>query len=1338
MNRNLLFAAPPRRSSLAPRRNSRLGLSFGLLLSIATLSGNAVAADWSSYRNGPARQGSTAEMVTGELRPAWTYRTPAPPQMAWSTAEGRVIESLLIGGRVKYDDSLHPIVAGERMFVGSSVDHHLHCMDLNNGREVWSFATGGPIRLAPTVDSGRVYFGSDDGYAYCVAAEDGKLIWKLRAGPAEEWLLARGEMISLWPVRTGVLVDDGVAFFGGGIFPHEDIYLLAVNAADGALIWRQDNVSVQDAGRNDLSPQGNLLADDDTLYVPSGRSLPAAFDRKTGEFLFKRTFSWRTAAGGEVGGVNAMLADDQLYTSGSHHWIALDNKTGDIGFGWFDGRQLIVRGDAAFAATGTEVACYDRLTYAVNSRARHELELQLNVLTRGRPTEEEEKAKIAEQIATVKAELERLAPIGVRWKMATPDDASLLATGNLVFVGGDDRVTAYDSEDGRQVWQAAVDGRAGSLAFAQGCLLVSTDSGAIQCFTTRPSSTPTISDESQVAKSDSPFAEDEWTPIYAEAAEQILRESGVRRGFCLVVGNEQGRLAWELAKRSDLKIYAIDADAQKVEQARKTLQGTGLYGHRIVVHQADPQDTFYSNYFANLIVSDTLLATGELPAGAEAVARHLKPLGGVMLLGAPSTAPAKVQEAVARAETTDRWVAGSEIADQVTTASTPNWTRLTRGGLPGAGDWTHQYGNPANTAVSSDTRIKGGLGVLWYGDPGPDMMVNRHEGAVGPLAIQGRLVIQGDKSILAYDAYNGLFLWKHENPAAIRTGVFNNQNPANVAASETHVFYFSGDQCVQLDLATGETTRIHRLPKQLDDGKYQWGYLAVKDGVLFGAATVRTELEERKRRRGKQTEDATDYLFAIDATTGEHLWQYQGQNISHHTIAVGPKEVFFIDSSISSERRDEILRQDKTALAQLTGEERDLAEERLKTADVRQTIALNSRTGEKLWAQGVDVTDCSDIGIGGGKLTLIYQDGVLLLCGANANGHYWKQFIEGEFDRRRMVALQSSDGYKLWSRDANYMNRPIILGNQVLAEPWIYDLHSGAQKTRKHPVTGEEGPWSLMRTGHMCGMFTGAESGMLMFRSGDTAFFDMETESGTRHFAGHRLGCWINAIPAGGLVMIPEASAGCVCLFSISSTIVMEPRPPRREWSIHSAVGSLLPVKQLNVNLGAPGDRRDSAGNLWFAYPRPAPYKKTSIEIEMNLTPSFTDETDDYWNVSDAETPKLTSVAPWLYTSGTGSLNRLIVPLRGTDDGPADYEVQLHFRYEEGQTAATAVESLAKFGVKTWDAAIAHPQNSDGQTASRELVLTAKVHVPGDLDIDLVRGEQPPRLCAISIRQLAE
>ncbi len=253
---------------------------------------------------------------------------------------GGVIEKHLIGNLTKYDDAIHPVVMSNRVYFGSSVDHHLHCLDLSDGKEIWSFATGAPIRLAPTIDKQRVYFGSDDGFAYCLSAVDGSLIWKRQVGPVEEWLLARGEMISRWPVRTSVLVDKGIAYFGGGIFPHEDVFLYAVHADTGEVIWRQDNLSVLDAGRNDLSPQGYLLASEDILFVPSGRSLPAALNRSTGELIYKRTHSWRTTAGGVIGGVHALLSDGQIYTSGPHHWLAMDQKSGDVGFGWFGGRQI--------------------------------------------------------------------------------------------------------------------------------------------------------------------------------------------------------------------------------------------------------------------------------------------------------------------------------------------------------------------------------------------------------------------------------------------------------------------------------------------------------------------------------------------------------------------------------------------------------------------------------------------------------------------------------------------------------------------------------------------------------------------------------------------------------------------------------------------------------------------------------------------------------------------------------------------------------------------------------------------------------------------------------------
>ena len=344
---------------------------------------NSDAADWTTYRGDIARQGASEEVLIAPLKSRWVITPQDAPETAFSEAEGRVIEGKLLGNRMGLRLSVR---AGDRGWQGllrlvgrRPVALRRHPQPAET---LWTFFTGGPIRLAPTLADGRVYFGSDDGYAYCLDASTGEKVWSLRAGPKEDWLLARGEMISRWPVRTGLLVDDGVAFFGAGIFPHEDVFLYAVDAADGSIVWKVDNISAADAGRNDLSPQGYMLATDELLIVPSGRSMPAIFDRKTGEYLMKRTYSWRSDAGGVVGGSRALLADGQLYASGPHHYLAVDQQTGNTGFGWFEGRQLVVQGDDVYFATGKQVVRANREQYAVNSRERHKLEGEINDLQR--------------------------------------------------------------------------------------------------------------------------------------------------------------------------------------------------------------------------------------------------------------------------------------------------------------------------------------------------------------------------------------------------------------------------------------------------------------------------------------------------------------------------------------------------------------------------------------------------------------------------------------------------------------------------------------------------------------------------------------------------------------------------------------------------------------------------------------------------------------------------------------------------------------------------------------------------------------------------------------------
>jgi len=920
-----------------------VSLFLGLLLAAAT-----GAADWPSYRHDNARTGCTSESLAAPLVLRWVYIPAYPPRPAWSGPAKRPREGFKLRHRVIFDDAFQVAAVGNFVYFGSSVDNKVYALDAVTGEERWSFFTGGPIRLAPTAWKDRVFVGSDDGFVYCLKAADGRLVWKIRGGPNDEKLLGNGKMISRWPIRTGVLVDEDIAYFGAGIFPHENVYLCAVHADDGTLIWKNDTVSQENANRNELSPQGYLLATRTQLFVPSGRALPVAFDRTTGQTIFDRKYGWRgEQTGGVIGGTYALLADEQIYTGTQHHLLALNQRTGKTGFGWFPGRRLAVVGNMAYMATGRELVAMDRSEYARASRRRNALEYKIKGLRSNvRRAKDENRRKLEQQLKAAEEELRRhrqenIVPT-VRWRVPSECDAELILSSNLVFAGGEGKVNAFSRENGKAVWDAKVDGKARGLAAANGRLYVSTDEGKIYCFASDniakgKKTVPRVS----LPPVANPYPEDKLTAVYEAAAESIVRETGVTKGYCLVIGAEHGRLAWELARRTELTIIGVEPDPEKVRAARLALDAAGLYGERVSIDQGDLSVLPYSNYFANLIVSDSLLLTGKIPGDPGQLARHLKPCGGIICLGAWHGHPGRVsmgskpmpQADALSPEQLRRWLARLELGQCQVSEANGLWAKLKRGPLPGAGKWTHQYAEPGNTACSDDRILGGPLGLLWFGEPGSAPMVNRHDAAAAPLALNGRLFIQGENTVMAYDSYNGVLKWKREIPGAMRTRLKKSEC-GNLAASEDSFFVAVGNKCLRLDAETGETRATYNIPPTSKGVSHKWGYVAYVDGILYGSAMTRTGV--------------SDSVFAIDTQDEKTLWTYEGKNIVNLTIAIGDGWIFFVDSSLTPEQREALLRQDKSHLMNLSDEEAKKAKEAQKKLDARLAVALDARTGGKL------------------------------------------------------------------------------------------------------------------------------------------------------------------------------------------------------------------------------------------------------------------------------------------------------------------------------------------------------------------------------------------------------
>lgn len=1281
----------------------------------------AGAGDWPTYRHDAARSGITAEALRPPLVECWRFVSRVAPDPAWEAPRDVPVEGILELGRTRFDDAHHVAVADGRVYFGTSGDGRLCALDVATGKKVWARHAGGPVRLAPSFSDGRVYFGADDGIVRCLDAATGGVAWERRVGPRDERLLGHGKMISRWPVRTGVLVDGGVAYFGAGIFPAEGVFMEAVGAADGRPVWRNDTCG--EAPDSIISPQGYLLASKSQLFAPLGRVSPAGFDRETGKFIQAASF------GKTIGGGSALIAGEQLYT-GTEEIMAYRPGTKKEKTAWLGGRQLVVRGDIFYLATDKAIVAVDRKGYAVPSVKRFTLREQLRQFGTDLRAAVGAEAKAAKALAldqralaamgrdaAGRAELEEKVEEGARqledarrqlgqlrerqgemdesfeqageamsaaqlWVLERTCADALILAGETLFAGGDGRVLAIDAGTGKVLWEGSVEGVARGLAVADGRLFVSTTTGAIYCF--GPEGSKVCGAVEDAAPKPPSGGDASWAKACADAADFVVRESGVTRGYALVLGCGTGRLAAELAKRTELTICAVDSDPARVDAARALIDAEGLLGSRVSVDCIAAGALPFSDFFANLVVSERLLGGDAAGIDAPEVSRVLKPCGGVVMLGRrPGSGGGGGLRGLLPA---DKFPGAKELAGG-------NWVSFVRGSLPGAGDWTHAYADAGNTAGGGDSALHCPMGLLWFGRPGPLEMISRHRRAAGPLMAKGVLLVQSENAVTGYDPYNGLRLWRHEMPKVVRDLV---SHDCSNLASDGETFFVAQDAgCFRLDARDGKTLATFRVP---GDKAERWGYIAAEGGLLFGSAT----------KQGR----TCDRIFAIDPATGRNLWQYEGPGIPHPSISVSGGRVFFVeDRAATSEQRLAALHD------QLEGLKPADAEKAMRKAAVRFAVCIDGRSGRKLWERPVDLTG----GIGGlywSSLGTMAARGTLVLFGVYTDGHYWKDFFAGQFDSRRIVALDAADGRTLWDKRVGYRVRPLIVGDTLHAEPWAYDLRTGKQRERINPVTGLEEPWQYARPGHHCGPPVAAQNVML-FRSGHVGYFDLEHDIGTMHFGGQRMGCWVNFIMGGGLAMIPEASSGCMCPFPNVCTVVFAPRAQERAWAKMSLVGGTMPAKHLALNLGAPGDRKAADGTLWLAYPRPTGSLVVPFATDVSTYPGggpFLKGTD------------LTHVEgtanPWLYASGYRGFRRLTLPLLAPGDGRAAFTVRLHFAELDGAAPGQRVFDIrlqGKVVARAFD-----PVAEAGGAGKAVIKEFAGVESDRDLEIEFsAKGRSP-------------
>jgi len=1072
------------------------------------------AEDWPSYLHDAARSGVTSERLTMPLHEQWTFKAPHAPCPAWPPPAKQDFwhEIRELKPVVTYDRAYHTVIAEGRLYFATTSDDQVYCLDAAAGERRWTFYAEAPIRLAPAIAGGKVYFGSDDGWVYCLTAGEGTLCWKQRPVPEDRRYPGNGRVISSTPVRCGVVVEKGTVWFLAGLFPSEGVYCCALDAETGAVRW---NTRVE----ADIAPQGYLVASATRLFVPTGRTSPAVFDRETGKFL-------QQLGGG--GGAYAVLACDTLASGPGRRGgteLTLSDPNTNESIAQCDGIAMVVDGPMAYIQSQDEIKVLDRPHFLELSRIWNQRNAERSALDKQRGEAEArldfaevKRLKTAmEPIEAAMADLDKQREACYRWKQPSECPYALILAGDALFVGGEGKVAAHSIQDGKRIWEAPVPGRAYGLSVAQGRLYASTSEGNIHCFASSPVTQPAVIAQTVIS---SPPKEDAWSPVYEQLVERALKEVGTNKGYCVVLGCGEGRLAHTLALHSEFTIIDVEKDVESVRNARKRLKESGLYGARVSVQECSDTTLPYTTYMANLVLSEAALRTSALEVPANEVVRILEPYRGAAVLGRPIGCPKS------SSLTTEALHVWSDGMPEVKIHEDDGvWAVLRRTPAPGAGEWTQLYSDSGHTACSMD-QVQGPMKVLWFGEPGPRDIIDRHHRPMSSLFKQGRLFIPGDNLVMAADGYNGTSLWRLEAPNSRRVGSL--KNCGHMVITDDLLYIAAKNECWAVRPDTGVRAFTFEAP-QKEEEPCDWGYLdCVGDRLIGSGQAADASFNELSKGMVNIIEGdhrpmiASKYLFCLDRHSGKRRWIYRKGAILNDAIAIVEDRVFLVESrneqAMNNKNGRVILRQFCDSGAFLT--------------------ALRLKNGKKEWEQPVSLPFEHIMYLNGAQ-------GVLVLTGSfnkKKEVHYGLfafDMATGEARWNTEFRAVNSSGKEFADTGGSHgeqWQHPVIVGSTVYARPFAFDL-----------LTGVKREFMLYRGGGGCGGLTGSAY-YLYGRGSNPRMYptDKAVTEGIRLTEVSRPGCWLNIIPAGGIIMIPESSSGCTCAYPLQTSFGFIPESQLR------------------------------------------------------------------------------------------------------------------------------------------------------------------------------------------------
>lgn len=358
-------------------------------------------------------------------------------------------------------------------------------------------------------------------------------------------------------------------------------------------------------------------------------------------------------------------------------------------------------------------------------------------------------------------------------------------------------------------------------------------------------------------------------------AQALLADAGVTGGFVVHLGAGDGVLTAALRQNETIQVHGLEADSDKVNEARTHIRAAGLYGDVSVVQFDDSQLPYVDN-LVNLLVAE---APGKVPQ--QELLRVLVPNGTALMKG-----------------------------------SDGEWQKIVKPRPDNIDEWSHYLHDASGNSVAHDDVVGPPRHLQWVGSPRWSRHHDRMASMSALVSTGGRMFYIMDEGsrisiqlppkwkIIARDAFNGSILWKRDmgdwqsHLWPLKSGP--TQLSRRLVSEDDTVFVTLGIDAplTALDAATGETIRTYQGSDATEEIIHTNGllFLVVRKGKaeLADYVPLNPTVGDQAKVRELFWNEEPRVVMAFEADTGKQLWAKK-TGISPLTLAAQGDRVVFHD-----------------------------------------------------------------------------------------------------------------------------------------------------------------------------------------------------------------------------------------------------------------------------------------------------------------------------------------------------------------------------------------------------------------------------------------------------------